>query len=152
MYILNFLFACLISDIIASKIDILLISESKLDDLFPTSYFKIFGYSQPLRLDRTANGSGILLYIREDIPFKRLNNIVNPQHFECFFTEVKLGKVNWLLGSFYNPSKSQLSAQLAYLSKSLDDYTQFYDNILILGDFNSDMTGEQMIELMIYAI
>ena len=135
-----------LSDIVAGKIDILLISETKLDDSFPTSYFKIFGYSKPLRLDRTANGGGILLYIREDIPFKRLNNIVNPQKFECFFTEVKLGKVNWLLGSFYNPSKSQLSAQLANLSKSLDHYTQFYDNILILGDFNSEMTEEQMME------
>ena len=68
----------ILSDIIVGKIDILLISETKLDDSFPTSYFTIKGYSQPFRLDRSINGingGGILLYIREDIPCKRLDNI-----------------------------------------------------------------------------
>ena len=55
-----------------NNIDILMISETKIDDTFPDSQFLIEGFSVPYRLDRTAKGGGILLYIREDIPSKRI--------------------------------------------------------------------------------
>ena len=53
--------------------DILMISETKLDLLFPVGQFLIHGFSEPDRLDRNSNGGGILLYIREDIASKRLD-------------------------------------------------------------------------------
>ena len=131
----------MLSDIINGKIDILLISETKLDDTFPSSNFKIAGYSPPFRLNRSQYGGGLILYIREDIPSKRLNRVNSPNICECFFVEINLGKKKWLLGNFYNPSKNKINANLSHLSKELDHYTRFYDNILILGDFNSEMTG-----------
>ena len=45
-----------------------MISETKLDESFPTSQFMINGFSAPFRLDRNDKGGGIILYIREDIP------------------------------------------------------------------------------------
>ena len=45
-----------------------MISETKLDASFPNNQFTINGFTAPYRLDRNANGGGILLYIREDIP------------------------------------------------------------------------------------
>ena len=48
-----------------------MISETKTDDTFPDSQFLIKGFSVPYRLDRTAKGGGILLYIREYILSKR---------------------------------------------------------------------------------
>ena len=53
------------------NLDILMISETKIDDTFPDSQFLIEGFSVPYRLDRTAKGGGILLYIREYIVSKR---------------------------------------------------------------------------------
>ena len=53
---------------IQDNIDILLVSETKLDDTFPVGQFYIDGYLTPYRFDRTSRGCGILLYIREDIP------------------------------------------------------------------------------------
>ena len=38
------------------------------------------------------------------------------------------------------------SSQLSSLSKSLDHYTQSDDKILILGDFNSEMHEDSMVE------
>ena len=42
-------------------IDILMITETKLDDSFSVSQFGIDGFSTPFRLDRNKNGGGILL-------------------------------------------------------------------------------------------
>ena len=41
---------------IAGNIDILLISETKLDESFPPSQFTVTGYRPPFRLDRTDDG------------------------------------------------------------------------------------------------
>ena len=47
--------------IVTNEIDILMVSETKLDDTFPTSQFLMQGYSTPFRKDRTSKGGGILL-------------------------------------------------------------------------------------------
>ena len=51
---------------------ILLISETKVDSSFSTAQFQI-GYTT-YRLERNANLGGIILYIREGIPFTLLNS------------------------------------------------------------------------------
>ena len=58
----------MLSDLVANKIDILLISETKLDASFPSVNFLIPGFSKPYRRDRSSHAGGLLLYIREDIP------------------------------------------------------------------------------------
>ena len=62
----------LILSFINYNLDILVISETKIDDTFPDSQFLIEGFSVPCRLDRADKGGGILPYIREDIPSKRI--------------------------------------------------------------------------------
>ena len=51
---------------------ILIVSETKIDDIFPESQFLMETFATPYRLDRTANGGATFLYIREDIPSKYL--------------------------------------------------------------------------------
>ena len=53
---------------IKDNIDILMISETKLEESFLTSQFFMNGFSSPHPLDYNCNGGGILLYISEDIP------------------------------------------------------------------------------------
>ena len=59
---------------IEDNADILLISETKLDDSFPSGQFKICGFSMPYRYDRNSMGGGLLLYIRDHIPTKLLKH------------------------------------------------------------------------------
>ena len=54
--------------LIKDNTDVLMISETKLDQGFPTNQFMINGFSAPFRLDRNDKGSGINLYMRDDIP------------------------------------------------------------------------------------
>ena len=53
----------LLNDIIKNKIDILMISETKLDSSFSNEQFQIYGYSKPYRFDRNGNG-GTCIYPR----------------------------------------------------------------------------------------
>ena len=71
---------------IKDNIDILMISEIKLDESFPTSQFFINDFSSAHRLDCNCNGGGILLYIREDIPSKLLS--IERGFTEAFFVEI----------------------------------------------------------------
>ena len=57
--------------IIQGNVDILVITETKLDETFPISQFVIDEYSIPYRLDRNRDGGGILVFVREDIPSKK---------------------------------------------------------------------------------
>ena len=58
---------------VAEEIDILMITETKLDDSFPASQFSIQGFCTPFRLDRNKNGGRILLYIRSKMILTELN-------------------------------------------------------------------------------
>ena len=63
-----------LSFMIENNIDIMLVSETKLDDSFSSVQLKICGFSMPYRYDRDSVGGGILLYIRDDIPTKVLKH------------------------------------------------------------------------------
>ena len=56
-----------LSTMINSNIDTFIISETKLDETFPTAQFYLQGFCDPYRFDRNRNGGGIMLYIKEDI-------------------------------------------------------------------------------------
>ena len=51
-----------LKDIIKDNIDILLVSETKLDDTYPDGQFFIEGYKEPIRLDRNKNGRGLVFH------------------------------------------------------------------------------------------
>ena len=42
--------------LLQGKVDILVVSDTKLDNSFPTNQFLIEGYLKPFRLDRNRNG------------------------------------------------------------------------------------------------
>ena len=77
----------MLSYMIGNKIDILMISESKLNDTFPSSQFVIDSFTEPFRLDRTRNGGGILLYVKNNISATLLTNYTLPEDIEALFVE-----------------------------------------------------------------
>ena len=60
-------------EITTGNIDILMISETKLDDSFPKGQFLLKGFSESYRLDCNSKKGGIMLFIREDTPSKLLS-------------------------------------------------------------------------------
>ena len=132
----------LLADLVKEKLDIILISETKIDTTFPTTQFEIPGYSPPHRLDRTAHGGGLLLYKRGDIPSKSLPLV--SESFECVISEIIISKKKWLVFGIYNPDVQTIKKHLSALEKNLEHYLPLYDNLIIFGDFNCEMTEEAM--------
>ena len=58
-------------EIISDRIDILLISETKIDSSFPNAHFNIPGYAT-YRRDRNLYGGGLMLYVKNDLSSKLL--------------------------------------------------------------------------------
>ena len=72
----------ILTDHISGNADVMVISETKLEDSFPEIQFKIPGYSSTFRLNRDQNSGGIMVFVREDITAKFLSLRINPlKHF-----------------------------------------------------------------------
>ena len=133
--------------IVNNEIDILMVSETKLDDTFPTAQFLMQGFSTPFRNDRTSKGGGILLYVREDIPCKIIKTETDA-YYEGFFIEINLRKKKWLLSCSYNSHKNNIGTHLQIIAKTLDKLIASYDNIILLGDFNVEPEEAKMSEFL----
>ena len=94
-------FECL-KYMIDKNVDLLLISETKLDETFPEQQFHIEGFSPPYRRDRNDKGGGLLLFVREYVPSRKINVELSPQ-IEAIVIEINLKKKEvdsyWLLQS-----------------------------------------------------
>ena len=132
--------------LIKDNVDILLVSETKLDETYPKDQFSIAGYSEAIRLDRDSNGGGLMLFIRDDLPHRELKSHKLPKTVEGFFVEITLRKSKWLIGAGYNPHKEGISNFLNHIGIALDKFLPSYENILLLGDFNSSVKENAMKE------
>ena len=72
------------------------ILKTKLDDSFPSTQFKIEGFTTPYRYDRNDKGGGPLLYIRQDIP-SRLFQCKSQCNIESLTVDINLRKRKWFL-------------------------------------------------------
>ena len=61
-------------------------SETKVDDSFRDSQFSLDGFGTPFRLDRSRNGGGIMLFIRNDILAKVVST--DGRRIESFYVEL----------------------------------------------------------------
>ena len=112
----------MLMDIIKGNINILIVSETKIDDYFPLSQFCIHGYNKQFRLDRNSHRGGLVL-IRGNIPCKQL--FVPKIGIEAIFFEINLKKIKWLCCRGYNNHNRNISGYLKALEiclSVLDDY------------------------------
>ena len=84
--------------LVKDKLDIFLISETKIDQSFPPAQFTINGYHNPFRRDRDKMGGGLLLYARDDITCKEIKPSNLPGDIECIFIEIRLRNKNYYSG------------------------------------------------------
>ena len=117
-------------------------------ETFPTNKFYMDGCAPSFRFNISSEGRGLSVYIRDDIPAKNLKNHPLPICCEGMFIELKLGNTNWLVYSGYNPYKRNISTFLKDIEKSLNKYLSKYDNIILLGDFNSERNEPAMTEFL----
>ena len=130
-------------EIIGTNIDLLLISETKLNATFPIGQFFIDGFHVPFREDRDDKGGGLLLYVRNHIPCRRLFLYFIPK-IEAIVIEINFRKSKWILIVSYNPHKDLIRNHLSSIGGKLNELCLKYENFILIGDFNSEMREEPM--------
>ena len=97
---------------VAQYVDILVLSETKLDSTFPSIQFLINGFSVPHILDQNIKGSGILLYVRDKIIVLPLDRYSLPLHIEILVFELNLRNWKWLVCCSYNRYRNLIKKHL----------------------------------------
>ena len=128
--------------------NILIITETRLEDTFPLSQFHIDDFSTPYRLDRNRNTGGILIYIREDIPGRVVTKHCCPKDIEALFIELNFRKCKWLLCGLYHSTSHKDQYFFDNIDKALDVYSR-YEKVILCRDFNSQIC-ENYINTFIY--
>ena len=121
-------------------------SETKTDETFLLEQFLISGFPKPLRLERNSSGGGIMLFIRDNIPFRLLKPENLPSNMEALFIEINVRKKKWLMCCGCSPNISLINKFTHDIGKVLDSFISNYDNFLIVADLNSEITESSMHE------
>ena len=91
-----------IEELIKSKLDIFLVSETNIDHSFPNQQFSIDGYKTNHR-DRNNFDGGLLLYVNEYITCREITAEQIDSNFEISFLEVTLRTRKWFIIGLYKP-------------------------------------------------
>ena len=130
--------------LVKDKLDIILLSETKIDESFPSNQFEIEGCTKSFRRDRDIHGGGLLIYVRDDISCKEVKPENLPADIECVSTEINLRNKKWLLMDAYNPHQENISYFLTHVSKALDKLLANNENFLLIGDFNASVSESNL--------
>ena len=67
-----------------------------------------------------------------------------PKNIEQTFIELNLRRKKWLWFSGYNPRKELITNILNKVGIHIDNHLGNYDNLILIGDFNSELEEEQV--------
>ena len=132
---------------IKSKLDIFLVSETKIDHSFPNQQFSIDVY-KTYRSDRNNFGRGLLFYVNENIPCKELTTEQIDTNFEIIFLAITLRTRKWLVNGLYKPPNQKEECLLKNLGVALNIYLSKYKHIILLGDFNLTTSNKYLADFM----
>ena len=124
------------------QLDYFVISEIKLGSRFPSAQFQIVDYEIRNRKDRNKTGGGLIEFVKKEKITKRLKDL-GTNLSETICTEIIISKKRWFCMSVYRPPSSlNIDTFFAKLNISLSKAVNKFDNLIIMGDFNIDITKE----------
>ena len=91
-------------------------------------------------MDRSINGGGIALYVREDILSRQIL-FKNDNNTEHFFVEINFRKEKWLISCSYKPYIQFIDKHLTHIGKEVDSFSSKYDDYTSIGDFNVELSN-----------
>ena len=123
------------------SLDYLILSETKIDESFPTSQFNVEAYEIRARHDRDKFGGGLIEFVRRDLICKRSRDY-EPKYSECLCSELTFTNKKWIC--FSPPESSNLSTFFEELTTSLSKAVLKHENLLIMDNFNLDMKSKSL--------
>ena len=81
-----------------------------------------------------------MIFVRENIPCREIIFDNVEENMEGIFLEISTRKQQWLLFGGYCNNKANINNFLSALGSFIDRHISRYENLLLLGDFNSGIT------------
>ena len=128
-------------ELVKDNIDVLLISETKIDSSFPSEQLAIDNY-KIFRRDRNCFGGDLMFYVNENIPCRELSPEQNDSNVEVISLEITLRNRKWLLIDLYKPPGQKEKGFLENLNSILNKCISKYENMILIGDFNSSVKNK----------
>lgn len=122
-----------------NNIDIAIVTETKFThEKVPLVDTLIPGYSAPLRLDRTAHGGGVCVWVKSSIVVAQLHNSSVREHEIIWFKVRTHSEANFLLAAVYRPGtcSEQDVSLMESIEESLAQLREPNTSIILAGDFN----------------
>lgn len=125
-----------------SKIDVICLTETWLTNDVPDSLIEIDGYNIVRNDRKYSRGGGLCVYYRSFLKCKTLSaseifvGVGNMSRTEFMFLEIAYNSNKFLLGVCYNLPQSDCAG---ILFDKLSDLSMNYQNILLVGDFNTNL-------------
>ena len=85
-----------------------------------------------------------MFYVNENIPCRKLSPAQNDSNFAIIFLEITLRNRKWLLIGLYKPPGQKEKGFLENLSSILNKYISKYENITLIGAFNSSVENKHL--------
>ena len=135
---------------IVNLMDMLSISETKLDSSFTDARFNIPGYIMHRR-DRNGHGGGIITYIKQSIPHRRLVELES-ESLESIVLELLFNSDKWIFITAYRPLNMDTDIFQSELEEICDKAYIRSEYLTVLGDLNYNLLkpmsdGRPLIEL-----
>ena len=122
-----------------NHIDVLALTETKLDDTVHPDLYHIPYFHQPLTKHRTRHGGGTALYARTSLPVRRIPELELPGE-EWIWAQINCQKTSIIIFCIYLPPNASAERQTEFLDKLTDSATLALTyspkSVFILGDIN----------------
>ena len=104
------------------NIDVLILTESKLDSNIPSNLLTIAGYHEPIRHDRPINGrhgGGVLMYIAENLVFQHKLELQS-EYYEHIWADIRINGTLFAINAFYRPPNESAADHQQFLETAED--------------------------------
>ena len=121
-------------------VDVLCISETKLDESFVNNLFHCSGF-RCHRKDKTGQSGGIMIWVRADIPHFRVTDLEFDLscNIECVILFFQLKNVSFYLSCVYKHPSVSNGVFIDNMSALYDKMSNSGSESIVLGDLNIDM-------------
>jgi hypothetical protein len=127
----------LVDNIRILKANIIVCTESKLDETIDSKLISIDGFHAPIRSDRNRHGGGCLIYISNSFTFKQQPKLQS-KLFEHIWVDIRANNKIYTINCYYRPPNIENHAEFLQESEIILTRLNQHkaDEILIMSDLN----------------
>ena len=137
-----------VSDLVVNgRFEVLVLSETKLDNSNRDSLYEIENYSM-YRQDKQSNSGGMMIYVSKNIPSTPGNFKICNDEIECLSIELCYNETKILIVGMYKNPKMKHNVFKQFFEKTCEEIHENFEHVIIIGDLNCNMLQNNVLSQM----